>query len=163
MRVTRNDRKTENRRRGAALVEFAIILPVFLTLMLGILEIGKSLEVSNLMSSAVREGGRLAAMEWEDVVGENSTPNQKVIDDIKNFLAASGIPANQITVSITSAEGKDEGQTFDLSDENNKLRLFRITASVPFSAVSAFPSNFMTGQTITASLVFRTGGSLTSS
>mgnify|MGYP002626104234 CR=1 FL=1 len=149
------------RRRGAAMVEFAFIMPVFLTL-LGVLEIGKALEASNLLSSAVREGGRLAAMDWQEVVSDGTTPNQKVIDDIKNFLAASKIPADQASVTITSAEGSDEGQTFDLADPANKLRLFRITASIPFSAVSTFPSNFMNGQTITASLVFRTGGSLTS-
>jgi Flp pilus assembly protein TadG len=163
MKTIRHRRKFSTRRRGAALVEFAMILPVFLTLMLGIFEMGKAIEVTNLMSSAVREGGRLAAMEWEEVLPANTTANQKVIGDIKNFLAASGIPSSAVTVSITSAEGNDEGQTFDLNAPANKLRLFRITASVPFSAVSTFPANFMNERTIAASLVFRTGGSLTNS
>src|SRR5689334_21345201 len=107
MKSTNKQCRATNDRRGAALVEFAIILPVFLSLMLGVLEIGKALEVSNLMSSAVREGGRLAAMEWEDFIASGTTPNQKVIGDIKNFLVASGVPAASITVTITSAEGSD--------------------------------------------------------
>ena len=55
---------TNDRRRGAAMVEFAIMLPVFLTFMLGILEIAKALQVSGEITSAVREGGRLASMEF---------------------------------------------------------------------------------------------------
>lgn len=154
-RTTAQERHT--RRRGAAVVEFAIIAPVFLILVLGTIEAGQALRISNLMAAAVREGGRLAAMDWEEVVPDGQTANQKVMDDIRNFLVASGLPGDDIELSITSAEGADEGQNFDLADPDNQYRLFRIDASIPYDSVATFPSTFMGGQEITASLVFRSG------
>jgi hypothetical protein len=146
-----------DRRRGAALVEFAILSPLFLTLTLGIIEGGEALETSNIMSSAVREGGRLASMDWEGMIPQGMTTNEKVIQDIRNFMSAAGLPADEVTIEITSAEDEDFGSPFDLSATSNRLRLFQITASVPYDSISTFPVNFMEGHTITAKLSLRAG------
>src|SRR5262245_10305051 len=84
-RQVRINGKRQNR-RGAAMMEFAIVAPLFLTLVLGILEAGQALHASNVMAAAVREGGRLAAMDWNDFLPEGFTPNTKVIADTRNFL-----------------------------------------------------------------------------
>lgn len=144
-------------RRGAALVEFAIIAPVFLMLTLGTVEGGRALDVATSMNSAVREGGRLASMDWKGVVSGNMTANQKVISDIRNFLVASGLPGNDMTVSITHAEGPSEGQTFVLSDPENRNKLFKIQVAVPYSDVSNLPATFMKDQSLVASIVLRAG------
>lgn len=141
-------------RRGAALVEFAILFPVFLGLILGTIEIGTGLRASNLMASGVREGGRLASMDTTGVLPQGTTLNQKVTLDIRNFLAASGLPADDITITITEAEGD---APFDLGDPANSLELFRITATIPYDSVSMWPSNFLGGENIRAALVFRAG------
>ena len=57
MQRTRIPQHVETRREGVAATEFAIVLPLFLTLVLGILEIGRSLETSTTMYSALREAG----------------------------------------------------------------------------------------------------------
>jgi hypothetical protein len=62
-----------------------------------------------------------------------------------------------VQITITSADGSDAGAAFDLSDPDNNLRLFRISAEIDYDDVSSFPATFMQGQTITAALVFRTG------
>lgn len=152
----RNARPQESR-DGAAMVEFAIISPVFLALVLGVVEIGTALEASNLMTSALREGGRLATMDWETVVPQNLTPNEKVETDIRNFLQAAGFPASEVHLTIRHAEGANEGQPFDLADPDNKLQLFTISASIPYDSVSSYPSNFLSGQTLKASITMRAG------
>jgi hypothetical protein len=96
-------------------------------------------------------------MDFDGVVPVPSTPNQKVTEDIRNFLAAAGIPAADVTISITSAEGENAGQAFILSDPDNKLRLFTIEATIPFESVSSFPVTFMQGQVIKATLTMRAG------
>lgn len=148
-------RRTTEKRRGAAMVEFAIICPVFLTLVIGLLEAGQALRAANIMAAAVREGGRLAAMDWNDFVPEGFTPNTKVISDVRNFLTASGLPGADATISITSAEGDDEGDDFDLTNTNNNYRLFKISVQIPYGEISTFPSTFMQGQTLTSELTFR--------
>lgn len=157
MKTTRQYRRGTERRKGAALVEFAIIAPVFLALVLGVLELGSALKTANTMTEAVRGGGRLACMDWSEKVPDGTTINQKVIKDVRNFLTASGLPGDDFTITITSAEGTDEGQTFDLSDPDNELRMFKIEASVDFSDVNEYPSHFMAGQEIKAAIVFRAG------
>jgi len=137
------------------MVEFAVVAPVFLTLVIGLLEAGQALKAANIMASAVREGGRLAAMDWNGFVPEGFTPNEKVILDVRNFLKASGLPGDNAIIEITSAEGDDEGDEFVLTDPSNTYRLFKISISIDYADISTFPSTFMNGQTLTSELTFR--------
>ena len=148
-------RKTARSRRGAAMVGFAIFLPIMLTLVLGTIELGSALRASNILNAAVREGGRLASMDFSDKVGDNETANQKVKRDIRNFVSAAGLDGTQVSVSIRHDGGTLDGQNFDLEDPANNLMLFRIRAVMPYSAVSAFPLNYMAGKSLRAKTVFR--------
>lgn len=49
--------------RGQSLVEFALILPIFMALLLGVVEFGRSAYIDNVLSQAAREAARLAAVE----------------------------------------------------------------------------------------------------
>lgn len=157
MQFRRTDCQREAGRRGAAAVEFAVLVPLFLMLVMGTWEMGSALTAGTKMAAAVREGGRLASMDFEDSLGDGQTANQKVEQDIKNFLTASSIPGEHVTVTITHADGPNEGSTFDLQDPDNYLGLFRITASVEYEDISSFPIDYMAGETVHASLVFRMG------
>ncbi|MEW4528638.1 MAG: TadE/TadG family type IV pilus assembly protein [Maioricimonas sp. JB045] len=152
---TERRRIREQPRRGAATVEFALVAPLFLTLVLGTVEMGTAINASQTMNAAIREGGRLATMDFSTKLAPNQTANDKVIQDIRNFLTASGIDGDKVTVTITHAEGSNAGSTFDLQDPDNYLALFKISASIPYSDVSTFPMNYMSGQSLNASLVFR--------
>ncbi len=48
-------------RRGQAMVEFALILPLFLIILMGMLEFGIAFDHRNAMAYAVREGARVGA------------------------------------------------------------------------------------------------------
>jgi Flp pilus assembly protein TadG len=54
--------RADLRRRGAAAVEFAVCLPVLLTIMFGLWEVGRIVEVTNVMVNGAREGARDASM-----------------------------------------------------------------------------------------------------
>src|SRR4051794_525192 len=49
-------------RRGAALVEFAIVLPLLMTLLLGIMEFGMIMRDYIMLGHGAREGARTAAL-----------------------------------------------------------------------------------------------------
>lgn len=51
------------RRRGQSLVEFALILPFFLLLLFGLLDMGRAVYMNSTLSQAAREAARLAAVE----------------------------------------------------------------------------------------------------
>jgi Flp pilus assembly protein TadG len=49
--------------RGAAAVEFALVLPLLLLLVLGIAEFGRAYDVQTRLSNAAREGVRVMALQ----------------------------------------------------------------------------------------------------
>ena len=49
--------------RGASAVEFALILPLLVLLVLGIVEFGRGFQVSGTLSAAAREGVRVMALQ----------------------------------------------------------------------------------------------------
>lgn len=149
-------RKQRDSRRGAALVEFAVIAPLFMMLILGTLEIGAALRGSSVLFQSVRGGARLAAMDYYDMIPDGSTGNEKVESDIRNFLKASGVSDDLLTINITHVEG---GGDFDLDDPDNKYKLFRVEATLPYSAVSNFPNRYFGSTDLRASLVMRAGRS----
>src|SRR6184192_1684252 len=65
-------------RRGAAIIEFALLAPVLFMLVLGMIEFGRVLMVAQLLTDAAREGGRLAV-----VAGSNT---DKVTSTVDSFL-----------------------------------------------------------------------------
>src|SRR6186713_1829831 len=52
-----------NKRRGAAAVEFAIVLPVFVILVFGMIEYGRMVMVQQVITNASREGARSAVLD----------------------------------------------------------------------------------------------------
>ncbi len=56
--LTRNARRTQ---RGQAVVEFALVLPVLLLLLVGIIFFARAFQLQQVLSSAVREGARVWA------------------------------------------------------------------------------------------------------
>lgn len=146
-------------RDGAATVEFALVAPLFMILVLGVAEMGRAIDVSTNLTAAIREGGRLASMNSADAIPVGMNANQKIIHDIRNMLIAGGINGNEVDITITHADGPNVDNPFDLQDEGNYLQLFRIKAEVAYSDVSYFPLRTMAGQNLTASIVFRLGRS----
>lgn len=85
--------------RAAALVEFAIVLPVLLLLVFGIIDFGRALNTQNNLSAAVREGARRAAVQFPTI------DNQLISDSVKKYLQALGDDVPDVTVSQNVFDG----------------------------------------------------------
>lgn len=59
-------------RRGQSLVEFALVAPVFLLMLFGLVDMGRLVHANSALSQAAREGARVAAVQayW---IGETGT------------------------------------------------------------------------------------------
>lgn len=160
MKVTRRrpqPLRSENDREGVATVELAVVLPLFLTIVLGIGEMSRALDAAQRLTIAVREGAREASTDLSEQTPPGWTTNQKVVADIKTMLAAGGLDSSQVTVTITHAEGSKAGQPFDLEDSVNYLKYYKVTASIDYAAVGMFPPRIMANKKLTSSVVFRMG------
>jgi Flp pilus assembly protein TadG len=149
--------QNKGKRKAAVAVEFAVIAPVLVLLVGAMCELGQATCGATKISSAIREGGRLASMDFKGKLEANQTPNQKVRHDILKFLSITGVRTANVTVTIEHAEGALTGQTFDLASTDNYLKLFRIRVVAPYSSVSTAPLSFMRNRNITVSNVFRRG------
>lgn len=74
VRITRSFRQSlDSRDRGAAVLEFALTVPLMLIMLVGIIEFGRAYSVVISLQGAVREGARSLAL------GENSTTVANVV------------------------------------------------------------------------------------
>jgi Flp pilus assembly protein TadG len=61
--------------RGATAVEFAMIMPLLIVLVLGIAEFGRAFQVQGTLSAAAREGVRLMALQNDPAAARTAVRN----------------------------------------------------------------------------------------
>ncbi|MFI7585166.1 TadE/TadG family type IV pilus assembly protein [Kocuria sp. M1N1S27] len=91
--------------RGAAAVEFALVVPILLALVLGIIEFGRAYNAQISLTHAARETARTMAINnvWSDAVsyGVAAAPSLELqVDDFTSSLATC-TPGQQIQVTVT--------------------------------------------------------------
>ncbi|MEV7606265.1 TadE family protein [Paenarthrobacter sp. NPDC089322] len=97
------DRASE---RGAVAVEFALLAPVLVLLVLGIMEFGRAYNAQVTISNAAREGVRVMAISNDQSAARTAaknaaaTLNPKLVDTNFTFSAASCTPGAQMSVTI---------------------------------------------------------------
>lgn len=128
-------------RRGAAVVEFAIVAPVFILLVFGIIEFGRAIMVKQVLVNASREGARQAVLD-----GSTLTEAQGRIDV---YLTAAAIDGAQTEYAINGVVvGDPTAATFG--------EAITVRVSVPFDSVSLLPvPNYLGGVMLTSASVMR--------
>ncbi len=127
-------RRRSAHRRGAATVEAAFVLPMLITLMLGVWEVGRMVQVNQILVNAVREGARCAAGGTS-----NNTPVTvaMVQAEVQNYMQAAGLPSaayNGATVTLTNLSGNS------WTDPSGASPLDKFSVSVTIPSGSAFNS-----------------------
>jgi Flp pilus assembly protein TadG len=84
---------------GQALVEFAIIAPILLLLIMGIVDFGRAFYTYHVLIDAAREGARVA------VVANPTTTVDTVANRINRLLDGAGLDTANATKSITGFHG----------------------------------------------------------
>lgn len=145
----------QGRRRGAVAVEFAIVAPVLVAILLGMIELGRAFEAQNMLEVAAREGARFASMDRDGLLDPGESANTKMVEDVKTMLASNGIPKDQVSVQIKDFDNPNKD--FDLDDPLNDLKLFEVKVATNWSAVSLTPVPSGQDRAMSASVVFRNG------
>lgn len=90
------------RERGAAAVEFAILLPVLLLLIFGIIDFGRMLNAQITLTEAAREGARAAALGQDaDSRVQAASGVLKGVTDTVTTCPASGASSANTTVTTS--------------------------------------------------------------
>jgi Flp pilus assembly protein TadG len=118
--TTRNPRTRGS--SGQSLIEFALVLPMLLVLVFGIVEFGNAWRHYQLITNTAREGARVAVLP-----SSTSTIVDSVIDDRLN---GSGLDANQATVTL---------KILDFGDPSYSNSADPVTIEYPYSFVFLGP------------------------
>jgi hypothetical protein len=127
--------------RGATAVEFALLLPVLLLTLFGLIDFGRALNAQITLTQAAREGARLAALNQPDVVSRTQA-------------AATGL--SPVSVTVVSACPATASATADAV-----VRVtYQFTFVTPVSAIAAMfgGSGLGSGLTLTAQGTMPCGG-----
>jgi Flp pilus assembly protein TadG len=150
MRVNRSWNRRTNaahpaeQRRGAAMVEMALVLPVFVALMLGVIEFGRAIMVGQLVTNAAREGCRQAILD--------GSTNTAVSDFVKQFLAdTANVAKGDVAVTVAVGNPAAGGQLVNAQSRD----LVTISVSLPFSKVSFLPPTFLKTTNLSAQSAMR--------
>ena len=95
MRFLRTDAE-----RGQTLVEFGLIIPIVLLIMVGLFDLGRVVFINNSLSDGARDGARHASTDPRD-----ADYCARVDDAVRS--ATRGQPLTPYTVTITTLDGAD--------------------------------------------------------
>ena len=133
------------RRRGASAVELAIILPVFLTIIMGGIDVARFAYTQIALANAVRAGGGWAMMNKPSSL---TSPPAAWQTSVRTAVS------NEMSLQPGFQSGSLSVSTVPVTIEAGTPQTWRftITATYPFQTVIAWPgmpSNLTLGQTIT--------------
>jgi Flp pilus assembly protein TadG len=87
-------------RRGVALVEFALVVPLLLLIGFGTLEFARALNIYQVVVNSAREGARIVALP------PGSQSNETLVRDrIDDYLESNGLDLGKRTVGIAGIDG----------------------------------------------------------
>jgi Flp pilus assembly protein TadG len=138
LKVEKLCRLCRKNRRGAAVVEFAIVAPVFFILVFGMIEYGRMVMVQQILTNASREGARYAV-----ILDSNDTT--AVQEKVTDYLVSASINGSPNVTVDWPAGGSGSNQPVTVS------------VSIPFGQVSWLPSPMFVSSTLplTATSVMR--------
>jgi Flp pilus assembly protein TadG len=121
--------------RGQSIVEFALVLPVFVLILVGVFDFGRAIYAYNTVSQAAREGARLA------IVDQTTSHIQ---DEASQTAVSLHIAPSDVTVEFRDREALDTPNSCVGAvpgDDNNAPSIVRCMAivTVPYQYEAATP------------------------
>ena len=121
--------------RGQALVEFALVIPILLFLLLGVADFARAWNVYEVLTDAGREATRLAVV-------DNGSTATDVRTVVKQAAGRAGVLVQDTDITITEGAARGEPTTVTVSYSHElrwvgwMLRAFTNTTTITFDVAS---------------------------
>ncbi len=138
-RAARSIAAANSKRRGAAVVEFAVVSPLLVLLLLGMIEVGRAMMIGEVTAGAARVGARAAVI--------TGATNTGIANTVSSYLQAGGVRGAATTISVNGAAGVDlsAAKTGDA---------IQVTVQAPMEANSWVSSTFFDSKCISGTATF---------
>lgn len=140
-RIPRRRSRIRNNESGASLVEFAVVLPLLLTLLFGVIESSFAFAQLNDVRFGAREGARAAAVD----VGDVATVGQLVCDRMDLIL-----PSQSVTVILDALDTSPTN-----SGEGSVGASAQITVTADLRTLTGFFDAVFSGVQLSSTIEFR--------
>jgi Flp pilus assembly protein TadG len=135
-KVDKPYRLYRKKRLATAAVEFAVVAPVFLLMVFGMIEYGRMVMVYQVLTNASREGARAAVLD--------GATTSSVTASVNSYMTSAMITGQTVTVSPNPPSNAEYGDPVT------------VTVSIPFNQVSWLPSPmYLGGKTLSSATVMR--------
>lgn len=128
--MTTRQAPTVDERRGQALVEFALILPIFVLLLVGILDFGRGVFAFNTLNNAAREGARVA------IVDQTAAHIKDMAASRTGFL---DVPTTNVTVDFRDPDAVDTPNSCDGAPGQNAIVGCLAVVRITYDYIAATP------------------------
>ena len=147
-------RRTSLRRRGASLVEFAVIAPAVLILVVGLIVMGFGIFRHHEVASLAREGARWASVHGGQYTQENNPPSQNLpfttADDVyqKAILPkAVSLDSARLNVQVTWDDAMEMPTYLDYTRNPPAWKTNIVTVTVTYQWI---PEALLGGMTLSS-------------
>ena len=135
-------------RRGVAAIELAIVLPIFLMVVMGLVEFGRAMMVGQLVTNAARQGAREAVID--------GATNSSVETMVKSFVSSSaGVAASDVTVDIVVDPGTGNPDPLDILGNAQPKDICKVTVKVPYDKVAYVAGRYLADKELKGSCIMR--------
>jgi hypothetical protein len=134
------DRAKRKTSRGQALVEFSLVIPIFLLLLVGLFDLGRAVFAYNTLTNAAREGARLAIVNQDEA---------SIIQHAKNASAV--VELNVPNVEVDFWQTNNDG-TPDLATPCDLVAngcMAVVTFEATYQPITPIISNIIFGNGVT--------------
>ena len=129
------------------MVETALVLPIMMMVIMGSVEFGRAFMVSQLLTNAAREGTRMGI-----IPGSNTSD---VVNEVQQLVTSTvGVNASNIQVTVTATDYTTGATLTDVSAAK-KRDLIDVRVSVPYTAVSLMPVQWMANSNLIGQAAMR--------
>jgi hypothetical protein len=132
-------------KRGVAAVEALFVLPITIVLLMGVWEVGRLVQISQIVSNAAREGARLGAGGANNGTAVTVAMVQQAIRD---YMTSAGMPADAVAGAEITLTNLSAHSWTDPGDAE-PLDRFRVAVRIPpgpaFDCLKIGMANSLTG------------------
>lgn len=129
------------RNKGAVMLEFAIVLPILITVVFGITELGRALYQENTLTKAVQTGaryiGRIPELDFGESCSDDPAGWNDIVSKATNLIVYGTLSTGSVPLIPNLDEAGAVEITHGLSTETgfSGVCVIRITANATFAGI----------------------------
>ncbi len=137
---TNPDQAKSPRRRGASVVELVLVIPIFLTVVCGVVEFGRAMMIGQLVTNAARLGAKQATQSGIDPEAIGASVRQYLQEK-------AGVPTQRVCVFVDDVQMPPGVPLRAL--KNRPAKSCAVTVAVNYDDVAYLAGRFLTGTQLT--------------